>query len=133
MSPGRPVSGPFESLIGYAIDLEVPGGPTIALDVEAKHTNSFGVAHGGVALALLDTAGGVTLKTRYPDLLRVATVTLTTNFIQPVMPGLVLAQAKIDHIGGSLAYLSMRLHRGSLDGPILATATGAFRVFRTRG
>ena len=62
-----------------------------------------------------------------------ATISLSVNFIGPVRPGLVLAIAEIQRIGGSVAYTSMALHAGDFDGELLATAHGAYRLFHATG
>jgi uncharacterized protein (TIGR00369 family) len=91
------------------------------------------MAHGGVALVLLDTVGGVHLLATRPELARLVTISLSANFIGPVRPGLVLATAEIQRIGGSVAYTSMALHAGEFDGELLATAHGAYRLFHATG
>ena len=60
-----------------------------------------------------------------PELARLATISLSANFIKPVRPGHVVATAAIQRIGGAIAYTSMALHEGGFDGEALATAHGA--------
>lgn len=86
------------------------------------------MAHGGVALVLLDTVGSVHLLAKRPELARLATISLSAAFIGPVRPGLV-ATAEIQRIDGAVAYTSMALHAGDFDGELLATAHGAYRLF----
>ena len=104
-------------------------GAYVELEVEERHLSQYGIAHGGVALVLLDTVGGVHLLAERPELARIATISLSANFIGPVRPGLVLATAQIQRIGGAVAYTSMTLHAGEFDGELLATAHGAYRLF----
>ena len=122
-------TGPFERLVGYRTRLSEAHGAYVELEVEERHLSQYGMAHGGVALVLLDTVGGVHLLARQPELARLATISLSANFIGPVRPGLVLATAEIQHIGGSVAYTSMALHAGDFDGELLATAHGVYRLF----
>lgn len=124
-----PATGPFEQLIGYRILMSPEHGACVELVVEARHLSQYGVAHGGVALVLLDTVGGVHLLAVRPELARIATISMSANFIGPVRPGRVVARAEIQRIGGSVAYTSMTLHAGDFDGEILATAHGAYRLF----
>jgi uncharacterized protein (TIGR00369 family) len=91
------------------------------------------MAHGGVALVLLDTVGGVHLLATRLERARLVTISLSANFIGPVRPGLVVATAEIQRIGGSVAYTSMALHAGDFEGELLATAHGAYRLFRAAG
>jgi len=108
-------------------------GAYVELEVEERHLSQYGIAHGGVAMVLLDTVGGVHLLATRPELTRLATISLSANFIGPVRPGLVLATAEIQRIGGSVAYTSMALHAGDFDGELLATAHGAYRLFHAAG
>ena len=122
-------TGPFAGLIGYRTKVSEAHGAYVELDVEERHLSQYGIAHGGVALVLLDTVGGVHLLAERPELARIATISLSANFIGPVRPGLVLATAQIQRIGGAVAYTSMTLHAGEFDGELLATAHGAYRLF----
>lgn len=131
---GEPASltGAFEALVGYRARLDPERGLRIELEVEERHLNQYGAAHGGVALTLLDSAGGIGCLVAVPGLDRVATISLAANFIRAVPPGLVVATARLDAVGGAVAHATLRLHAGDADAALLATATGAFRLFRRR-
>lgn len=124
-----PATGPFERLVGYRTRLSAAHGAYVELEVEERHLSQYGIAHGGVALVLLDTVGGVHLLAKRPELAWLVTISLSANFIGPVRPGLVVATAEIQRSGGSVAYTSMALHAGDFDGELLATAHGAYRLF----
>ena len=124
-----PATGPFERLVGYRTRISDAHGAYVELEVTEQHLSQYGFAHGGVALVLLDTVGGVHLLAARPELARLATISLSANFLGPVRPGRVLATAKIQRIGGSVAYTSMALHADGFEGELLATAHGAYRLF----
>jgi uncharacterized protein (TIGR00369 family) len=128
-----PLTGPFEQLIGYRARFDEQHGVYLELEVDERHLSHYGIAHGGVALLLLDTVGGVAVAFRDRKLSRLATVSLTTNFVRSVEVGRVVATARIDHIGGSIAHVAAALHAGSPDGPLLATAIATYRLFRPAG
>jgi len=131
---GAPLTGPFERLVGYRYGWDEDAGLTVELDLEERHLSQYGVAHGGVTLVLLDTVGGVAAALAVgEELERIATISLAANFIRAVRPGRVVATARIDHLGRSVAHLVMHLHEGSAGGPLLATAIGAYRLFRRGG
>ncbi|MCS6778615.1 MAG: PaaI family thioesterase [Geminicoccaceae bacterium] len=131
---GRPLTGPFETLLGYRYGWDERAGLTVELDLEERHLSQYGVAHGGVTLVLLDTVGGVAAALAVGDALaRIATISLSANFIRPAEPGPVVATARIDHLGRSVAHLVMHLHEGTASGPLLASAIGAYRLFRREG
>lgn len=126
------LTGAFEELVGYRVRHDPAEGAYVELEVGERHLNPHGIAHGGVTLTLLDTAGGVACFFAAPDALRVATIGLAANFVRGVPPGRVVAVARIDGMGGAVAHASMTLRAGDLDGDLLATGTGSFRIFRER-
>jgi len=117
----------FELTVGYVVRVEGDRAH-IHLDVVDRHLNPYGAAHGGVTLTLLDTVGGVQvyLKAR-PE--RMATINLATQFIDLVPPGPVVATARIDRLGKSVAHTTAELHAERADGPLLATAVASYRLF----
>ncbi|MFW5680452.1 MAG: PaaI family thioesterase, partial [Pseudomonadota bacterium] len=119
---GRPPGG-FEGLVGYHVVLD-HGQVVIRLTVTDDHCSRYGLGHGGVALTLLDTVGGVTVwHVVRPE--RIATINLASQFIDVVRKGPVVATATIDRLGGRIAHTSMALHAGDKDGPLLATAVAS--------
>jgi uncharacterized protein (TIGR00369 family) len=124
------ITGPFEDLIGYRIRYDDPHGFYIELEVAERHLSQYGVAHGGVALLVLDTVGGVAAFAHDHTLVRIATISLSTNFLRAIEVGRVTATARVDKLGGSVAHVSMALHAGGPDGELLATGIAAYRVFR---
>jgi uncharacterized protein (TIGR00369 family) len=124
------VTGPFEELIGYRARFDDRHGLYLELEVARQHLSHYGIAHGGVALLLLDTIGGVAVVFRDRTLSRIATISLSTNFVRPVEIGRVVATARIDQLGRSIAHVSMALRAGSPEGELLATGQGAYRLIR---
>jgi uncharacterized protein (TIGR00369 family) len=124
------VTGPFEELIGYRARFDDRHGLYLELEVARQHLSHYGIAHGGVALLLLDTIGGVAVVFQDRTLSRIATISLSTNFVRPVEIGRVVATARIDHLGRSIAHVSMALRAGSPEGELLATGQGAYRLVR---
>jgi acyl-CoA thioesterase len=123
-------SGPFQDLLGFSIHPAGRGRVEVILDIEEKHLNMFGIAHGGVPLALLDAAGGLAIRTLLDEPLRMATINLATQFIRPAKPGRVVAIGRAEGVGRAVGHASMSLHEGDMDGPVLAMAQGSYRLFR---
>lgn len=120
----------FETTVGYRIAIEGEVA-RIHLEVDDRHLNVYGAGHGGVALTLLDVAGGVqTYLTARPE--RMATINLATQFVDLVQPGSVVATAQIDRLGKSVAHTSMALRQHDTEGPLLATAVASYRLFHAR-
>ncbi len=125
-------SGPFQELLGFEILPAAHGRAEVVLDVEARHLNLFGIAHGGVPLALLDAAGGLALRLTEEKPLRMATINMSTQFIKPIRPGRVIALGRAERVGRAVGHASMSLHAGSAEGPVLATAQASYRLFRDK-
>lgn len=124
-----PHTGAYQAELGYDILRLSDGRPAARLEVTARHLNQFAIAHGGVALALLDVGGGLAVWDQRPDLTRMATVTMNTAFLDAVRPGTVYALGRVERAGATLAYTQMTLHAGDPDGPLLASAQGFYRLF----
>lgn len=127
-----PVTGPFEALVGYRVGHDPEHGTYLELEIAEQHLSHYGIAHGGVTLVLLDTVGGVACFFRTPGLHRIATISLACNFVRAVERGRVVATARLVHVGGSVAHVTMSLHERDFDGPLLATGSAAYRLFRAR-
>lgn len=128
-----PSTGAFQELVGYSAEIASDGSARVVLEVDDRHLSQYGIGHGGVTLTLLDTAGGLVVLAAAPTLLRVATISLATNFVRAVERGRVVATARLDHLGSAIAHAAMSLHAGSEEGPLLAVGHGAYRLFRDRG
>lgn len=126
-------TGPFQQLVGYRSYLGPDLGVRVELDIGEQHLSQYGIGHGGVTLTLLDTAGGLAVLARVADAVRIATVSLSTNFLRGMEVGRVVALGRVDHLGGSIAHAGMELRVGHPEGALLATAQGAYRIFRQGG
>ncbi len=126
------MTGPFEELVGYRVRHHPEHGVHLELEIEERHLSQYGIAHGGVTLTLLDAAGGMACLFQIPGLRRIATISLATGFVRGVERGRVLALGRLEQVGGAVAHVSMHLRARSFEGPLLATATAAYRLFRAR-
>jgi uncharacterized protein (TIGR00369 family) len=117
----------FERTVGYVVHVEGEIA-RIHLDVVERHLNPYGAAHGGVTLTLLDTAGGVQVFLRARPA-RMATINMATQFVDLVPPGPVVATARIDRLGKSVAHTTSELRARNPNGPLLATAVASYRLF----
>jgi uncharacterized protein (TIGR00369 family) len=125
--------GPFQQLVGYDI-LHNERGLYFRLPIRRDHLNPHGVLHGGVPLTLLDAVGGRTLiDRRIPGsdqrILSSVTVTLTVDFMRAIGSGILFASATPDHIGKTLAYVSMKVTLDALDGDIVSRGIGTYRIY----
>lgn len=118
---------PYADLIGLRFEEQRAGFSRCVLEVEDKHRNPHGVAHGAVLYALADTGMGAAL---YPTLepgQMCATIQITMNYFKPVVSGVVTCTTEVVNRGKSVAHLESRLVAGEL---LVATANGNYSIFR---
>lgn len=125
--PAIPQGG-YAQLIGYRIAEWRPDHATMSLEVDGRHLNRSGVAHGGVLSTLVDTACGYAgCHCTVPGHVRRAmTLTLTTQFLAPVRAGTTLtATANVVGGGRSLFFSACELHDG--EGRLVGRGEGVFK------
>ncbi len=127
MSIPFPSRSPFIEQIGGELQRFADGEAEITLDVREEHTNSFGVAHGGVLMTLMDVAMALAGRSLGKDLPGggpgVATIEMKTTFMRPGR-GHLRAVGKVLQSTASLAFCEGKVmdHRGR----VYAHATATF-------
>lgn len=111
--------------------LKRDGGRTlVGLRIEPHHINYHDVAHGGVFTTFADVALSYQVYRSADPPLPTVSVALTTQFLGPARLGdWLVAEARIDRLGGRTAHVSGRIVR---DEDVLATMTGVYSVTRPR-
>jgi len=102
-----PVRIPFVETLGFEL-LRMEGGEAeIACELRPEQTNSFGVAHGGVTMTLLDVVmahAARSVNTHTADFSPgVVTVEMKTSFMRPGQ-GRMHARGRLIHRTGTLAF-----------------------------
>ena len=97
-------SAPFANWFGFEMTGLAEGSSELRLVLEAHHLNPGGIAHGGVAAALLDSAIGVALRTTLPERAGHATVQLQVHYLRPIATGTIIARGTAVHAGTRLEY-----------------------------
>jgi len=121
---------PFQALVGYDHLERRENGIVIGMMVEEKHFGSRERIHGGAAATLLDAAAGSAFFDVIEDVERTVTVQLSVHYLGRITAGPVVAVSHIDFAGKTIGHASASLYEGSEDGPLMATATGVFRLYR---
>jgi len=121
---------PFASHLG--VRLVEQGGGRAVLEVEllSELLNSFGSAHGGVIMTLLDIAMAVAARTLDPKAVGAITVEMKTSFIG-TCEGKLVAEGRCIHFGKSVAFCEGEAR--DAGGKAVARASGTFMVRRARG
>ena len=109
---------PMLQLLNIRI-VEVDEGRVVfAAEAEERFYNGTGVAHGGFASTLLDTALGCAINSAMPAGRRFTTLELKVNLTRPITKeaGLLRCEAKVVHVGGRTATSEGRIldSRGKL-------------------
>ena len=124
---------PFLRALGAKLARAEGGVAEIALTVAPDHENSWGVAHGGVVMTLLDVAmarAGRTLIDREGgEPMTAVTVEMKTSFFRPAI-GELLARGRVLHRSTTMAYCEAEL----LDtkGQLVAKSLGTFKFLRRK-
>lgn len=122
---------PFIEQIGCALQRYENGEAEITLDVQDPHTNSFGVAHGGLLMTLLDVAmahAARSLNLDQPDGgPGLVTIEMKATFMRPGV-GQIKALGSVLHSTASMAFTEGKV----LDakGRVCAHATATFKFLR---
>jgi acyl-CoA thioesterase len=94
---------PFYKHLGMHLTGLGAGRAEMRIKVTKRLTQDAGVAHGGVAAALIDSAVGLALCTMLDAEEFITTVELKVNFIAPTQLGLLKASGHILHKGKRIA------------------------------
>jgi len=96
---------PFLALLGIRLTEAEEGRVVFTGTVDEPHYNGMGVAHGGYAATLLDSALGCAINTMMPPGRRFTTLELKVNLTRPLTRdvGPLRCEATIVHLGGRTA------------------------------
>ena len=101
---------------------------SVQLNIESKHCNKGGVAHGGLYTMMLDMALGGSLVSILPKEEWCATTQLNVSFISAARPGeKIIAKGSVVKRGRNVAHLEGRIVTES--DRVVATATGTWAIW----
>jgi uncharacterized protein (TIGR00369 family) len=123
MQAGEVPHPPMLNLLGIRLS-EVDAGRVVFIaNVDERFYNGTGVAHGGFASALLDTALGCSVNSTTPAGKRFTTLELKVNLTRPltVAANPLRCEGKVIHVGGRTAISEAWIHGG--DGKLYAHGT----------
>ncbi len=119
---------PIAETLGFgAIEVE-EGRATFTVEPAEFHYNPIGVVHGGLALALLDSAMGCAVHTTLPAGVAYTTLEVKANFVRPLTAstGLVRCTGTVVHGGRTVATAEGRIVDGA--GKLYAHGTSTLLV-----
>jgi len=105
---------PFNALVGPLYERRDGDAVSIGLAIEAKHTNSRGVCHGGVLATLADLALGYAMLARSGDKGSFVTAHLAVDYAGAAKLGQwIESKVEIQHVGTRLAFANCYLVAGA--------------------
>ncbi|MFC6731494.1 MULTISPECIES: PaaI family thioesterase [unclassified Haladaptatus] len=107
---------------------------TIPFDDKLTNPSDPPTIHGGVAATLIDTAGGLALRTTLENPIEdtLATVNLNVNYLRRASSD-ITAHAEVIRTGSSIGWVEVTVESETPDGERKEVATGqaAFRLFQS--
>ena len=129
MARGEVPQAPFCDLLGARLTEVSEGRAVFRCQASARHYNTWGVVHGGLAAMLVDSATGLAVLSTLPIGHRATTVELKVNFTRPIAAetGWMDCVGTMIHRGRRIATAEARLL--DPEGRLLAHGTATCLVF----
>jgi 1,4-dihydroxy-2-naphthoyl-CoA hydrolase len=104
---------------------------TIWLTIRPELINAGGLLSGVVTYALVDYCMGSTLWAQTTEQERIATISISINYIQTATEGQIVCRTQLDRRNRSNAVMRSEVHHE--DGRPLVSAIGSYAIFIPRG
>src|SRR5262245_44834538 len=131
MLAGQIPPPPMVSLLGLRLVEVEPGRVVFTGTATEAFYNGWGVAHGGYAATLLDSAMGCSINTTAPAGRTFTTLELKVNYVRPLMreSGELRCEGRLIHAGSRVATAEARIV--DVNGKIYAHGTTTCIVIET--
>ena len=129
MAGERPASGMGQLMNFRPVEVS-EGRAVFTVEPDERHYNGLGIAHGGLAATLLDSATGCAINTMMPPGRIFTTLEMKINYVRPMRreTGEVRCEADVIHVGGRVATAEGRIIDGG--GKLYAHGTATCMLFR---
>ena len=126
-------AAPMALLVGIELTQVEPGRVVFETHAGEHHYNLGGVAHGGLACTMLDSALGCAVTSMLPAGRSCATTDLHVRFIRPITlgSGKLRCEANVIHVGKTIGTAEARLTDSA--GRLCAHGTAACAISREAG
>lgn len=120
---------PFLQDLGIEFVSMDGGHAEVALQLLARHTNSWQVAHGGVSMAMLDIVMSMAGRSLDPAARAGVTIEMKTSFLQPAgkIGDRLVAKGRAVHRSTTLCFCNGELWNGDR---LVAQASGTFKYLK---
>ena len=120
---------PFSEHLGIKVDSLEKGVARLSMQVKPEFMTSWGTAHGGSILSLLDITLSMTARTLYDPPRSVMTIDLSTQFISTAT-GMLKAEGRVMKAGQSTIFCEGEAR--DEKGELVAKAIGTFRAINPK-
>ena len=129
MTGELPLSGMVQ-LLGLKLVEVSEGRAVFTVQPDERHYNGLGIAHGGLAATLLDSALGCAINAMMPAGKVFTTLEMKINYVRPITRerGELRCEANMIHVGGRVATAEGRIT--DEDGKLYAHGTATCMLFR---
>src|SRR5258708_25517177 len=129
MTGELPPSGMVQ-LLGLKLVEVSEGRAVFTVQPDERHYNGLGIAHGGLAATLLDSALGCAINAMMPAGKIFTTLEMKIHYVHPVTQerGELPCEANVIHAGGRVATAEGKIT--DEDGKLYAHGTATFMLFR---
>jgi len=103
---------------------------TVWLTIRPELINRGGLLSGVVTYALVDYCMGSTLWAQTSEQERIATITISINYLQTATEGDIVCRTVLDRRNRTVGALRSEIHHE--DGRLLVTAIGTYAIFPRR-
>jgi uncharacterized protein (TIGR00369 family) len=130
MTGDVPPSG-MGQLMNFKLVEVSEGRAVFTIQPDERHYNGLGIAHGGLAATLLDSAAGCAINTMMPAGRIFTTLEMKVNYVRPMTreTGEVRCEANVIHVGGRIATAEGRIV--DRNGKLFAHGTATCMLFRS--
>ena len=131
LSGEREASGMARLMNMRLVEVE-EGRAVFAVAPDERHYNGLGIAHGGLAATLLDSALGCAINTAMPAGRVFTTLEMKINYVRPMRreTGEVVCEARVLHAGSRVATAEGRIL--DAEGTLYAHGTATCMLFRAK-
>jgi uncharacterized protein (TIGR00369 family) len=117
---------PFVHHLGFDLVRFEGGQSEIHYEPKPEHQNSFGVAHGGASMTLLDVSMATAARSVQQDM-GVVTIEMKSSFMRPAR-GKLSGQGQLLHRTATMAFTEAKIF--DAQGNLCAHATGTFKYVK---
>jgi uncharacterized protein (TIGR00369 family) len=122
--------GPIDGITSF-MGMRWEDPQTVRLEIRPEHINAGGLLSGVVTYALIDYCMGSTLWVQTTAQERIATISISVNYIQTATEGEISCRSVLDRRNRTTAVLRSEVRHQ--DGRLLVTAIGSYTIFQRKG